>query len=124
MLDRMAAALDRRWITPDRLTGLNLLLGLASAGLAAAQWWIPALAAWLCRAADGLDAPWLASGGTGQRRAPDCGRLPSVELIPRPARVIRRIMASPLTAVRLSGDRRRSRTSRIAAFQTPSEYVG
>ncbi|NUS35307.1 MAG: CDP-alcohol phosphatidyltransferase family protein [Pseudarthrobacter sp.] len=54
----MAAALDRRWITPDRLTGLNLLLGVASAGLAAAQWWIPALAAWLLgRAADGLDGP-------------------------------------------------------------------
>lgn len=58
VLDRMASALDRRWITPDRLTGLNLVLGLASAGLAAAQWWIPALAAWLlCRAADGLDGP-------------------------------------------------------------------
>lgn len=58
VLHRMASALDRPWITPDRLTGLNLVLGLASAGLAAAQWWLPALAAWLlCRLADGLDGP-------------------------------------------------------------------
>lgn len=58
VLDGIASALDRPWITPDRLTGLNLLLGLASAGLAAAQWWLPALAAWLlCRLADGLDGP-------------------------------------------------------------------
>lgn len=58
ILDRMASAMDRPWITPDRLTGLNLVLGLASAGLAAAQWWLPALAAWLlCRLADGLDGP-------------------------------------------------------------------
>lgn len=57
-LDRMASALDRPWITPDRLTGLNLLLGLASAALAAAHWWFPALAAWLlCRLADGPDGP-------------------------------------------------------------------
>lgn len=57
-LDRMAAWLDVRWVTPDRVTGLNLLLGLTSAGLAAMQWWIPALIAWLlCRLADGLDGP-------------------------------------------------------------------
>ncbi|MDJ0457984.1 CDP-alcohol phosphatidyltransferase family protein [Arthrobacter sp. NQ7] len=58
VLDRMASAADRTWVTPDRLTGLNLVLGLASAGLAAAQWWLPALAAWLLsRLADGLDGP-------------------------------------------------------------------
>ncbi|MBT2596463.1 CDP-alcohol phosphatidyltransferase family protein [Arthrobacter sp. ISL-72] len=58
VLDRMAPAMDRPWITPDRLTGLNLVMGLASAGLAATQWWLPALAAWLlCRLADGLDGP-------------------------------------------------------------------
>lgn len=57
-LERAAALLDRPWITPDRLTGVNLVLGLASAGMAAAQWWWPALAAWLlCRLADGLDGP-------------------------------------------------------------------
>lgn len=56
--ERAAASLDRPWITPDRLTGLNLVLGLASAALAAGQWWLPALAAWLlCRVADGLDGP-------------------------------------------------------------------
>ena len=58
VLDRMASAVDRTWVTPDRLTGLNLVLGLACAGLAAAQWWLPALAAWLlCRLADGVDGP-------------------------------------------------------------------
>ncbi|GAC1374106.1 MAG: CDP-alcohol phosphatidyltransferase family protein [Pseudarthrobacter sp.] len=58
VLGRMAAAADRTWVSPDRLTGLNLVLGLTSAGLAAAQWWFPALAAWLlCRLADGLDGP-------------------------------------------------------------------
>lgn len=57
-LDRTAARLDVPWITPNRLTGLNLVLGLASAGLAAGQMWVPALAAWLlCRIADGLDGP-------------------------------------------------------------------
>ena len=58
VLDRVAAGLDVPWITPDRLTGLNLVLGLVSAGLSAAQLWAPALAAWLlCRLADGLDGP-------------------------------------------------------------------
>lgn len=57
-VERAAAWLDKPWITPDRLTILNLLLGLASAVLAATQWWLPALAAWLlCRVADGLDGP-------------------------------------------------------------------
>ncbi|MGP5318842.1 CDP-alcohol phosphatidyltransferase family protein [Arthrobacter rhombi] len=58
LADRTARRLDVPWITPDRLTGLNLVLGLASAGFAAAQWWTPALLAWLlCRLADGLDGP-------------------------------------------------------------------
>ncbi|GAC1372037.1 MAG: CDP-alcohol phosphatidyltransferase family protein [Pseudarthrobacter sp.] len=58
VLGRAARWLDRAWITPDGLTGLNLALGLTSAVLAAAQWWLPALAAWLCcRVADGLDGP-------------------------------------------------------------------
>lgn len=57
-LQQLALALDRPWITADRLTGLNLVLGLLSAGFAAAQWWLPALIAWLlCRLADGLDGP-------------------------------------------------------------------
>ncbi|MDJ0358270.1 CDP-alcohol phosphatidyltransferase family protein [Paenarthrobacter sp. PH39-S1] len=57
-LGRAAAWLDRPGITPDRLTALNLVLGLASAALAAGQCWLPALAAWvLCRIADGLDGP-------------------------------------------------------------------
>ncbi len=57
-LDRLAAHLDRSWITPDRLTVTGLGLGLASAGLAAGQLWGWALAAWLLsRAMDGLDGP-------------------------------------------------------------------
>ncbi|MDQ6754517.1 MAG: CDP-alcohol phosphatidyltransferase family protein [Actinomycetota bacterium] len=57
-LTRAAGWLDRTPVTPDRLTGLNLVLGLASAVLAAGQSWLPALAAWLlCRVADGLDGP-------------------------------------------------------------------
>ncbi len=57
-LDRVAAALDRPAVTPDRLSLLGLALGLASAGAAAAQLWPLALATWLLsRAADGLDGP-------------------------------------------------------------------
>ena len=57
-LARAAALLDRPGVTPDRLTAANLVLGLASAVAAAAQWWVPALVLWLaCRLADGLDGP-------------------------------------------------------------------
>ncbi|MBO0594971.1 CDP-alcohol phosphatidyltransferase family protein [Nesterenkonia sp. E16_7] len=57
-LDRAAGWLDVPWVTPNRLTGLNLIAGLASAVLAATQLWIPALLMWLlCRVADGLDGP-------------------------------------------------------------------
>lgn len=37
MLDRVAALLDVPWISPNKLTGANFVLGLASAALAAAQ---------------------------------------------------------------------------------------
>ncbi|WP_026535818.1 CDP-alcohol phosphatidyltransferase family protein [Arthrobacter sp. H14] len=78
VLDTVAGWLDRPWITPDRLTGLNLLLGLISAVLAASQQWLPALVAWLlCRAADGVDGP-LARRRVQQNPAegqnPDSGR--------------------------------------------------
>ncbi len=57
-LDRAAAALDRSWITPDRLTLLGLVTGLASAGTAAAQLWGWSLGLWLLsRLLDGLDGP-------------------------------------------------------------------
>jgi phosphatidylglycerophosphate synthase len=56
--DRMAASLDRSWITPDRLTVGGLVLGLAGAAAAAGQLWWLALALWLVsRLADGLDGP-------------------------------------------------------------------
>lgn len=67
-LDRAAAALDRSWVTPDRLTLLGLAAGLASAGTAAAQLWGWSLGLWLLsRLLDGLDGPLArrraASGG-------------------------------------------------------------
>lgn len=68
-LDRAAAALDRSWITPDRITVTGLLLGLAGAAAAGAAWWRAALALWLAsRVADGLDGPLARrrrSRGTG-----------------------------------------------------------
>ena len=73
-LDRAAGWLDVSWVTPNRLTGLNLVLGLASAALAASQLWIPALGAWLiCRLADGIDGP------LARRRAANAGRDSSSE---------------------------------------------
>ena len=57
-LDRAAAVLDRSWVTPDRLTLLGLVSGLASAGTAAAQLWGWSLGLWLLsRLLDGLDGP-------------------------------------------------------------------
>ncbi|ROO51986.1 phosphatidylserine synthase [Micromonospora sp. Llam0] len=57
-LDRLAAGLDRPWITPGRLTAAGLALGLAASVAAAAGLWWWALAGWLLsRLADGLDGP-------------------------------------------------------------------
>lgn len=57
-LDRIAAALDRPWITPDRITVAGLALGVAAAASASLAWWWAALALWLAsRVADGLDGP-------------------------------------------------------------------
>lgn len=76
ILDAVAARLDVPWITPNRLTGLNLVLGLASAVLAASQQWLPALAAWLlCRAADGVDGPLARRRAGRQARV---GRSPAL----------------------------------------------
>lgn len=56
--DTAARLIDFPVVTPNRLTGLNLSAGLASAAVAASQHWIPALVMWLlCRLADGLDGP-------------------------------------------------------------------
>lgn len=57
-LERAAAALDRPGVTPDRITAAGLLLGLGSAGTAAAGWWAASVVLWLAsRLADGLDGP-------------------------------------------------------------------
>ena len=51
-----ARMLDRRWITPDRITMAGLAIGLASAVCAALQLWLIAAALWLLsRLFDGLD---------------------------------------------------------------------
>ncbi|MGI8701159.1 MAG: CDP-alcohol phosphatidyltransferase family protein [Nocardioidaceae bacterium] len=53
-----ATAIDRPGVSPDRLTVAGLVVGLASAGAAAAQLWWLALVLWLLsRLADGLDGP-------------------------------------------------------------------
>jgi phosphatidylserine synthase len=53
-----AARIDVRWVTPDRLTGAGLAVGLASAATAAAGWWSVSVVLWLVsRLADGLDGP-------------------------------------------------------------------
>lgn len=68
-LNRAAAALDRPWISPDRLTAAGLVLGLGSAATAAHGWWTASAVLWLVsRLADGLDGP-LAR----RRRAHGCG---------------------------------------------------
>lgn len=71
-LDRAAALIDRRWVSPDRITSLGLVLGLGCAGAAAAGEWTAALVLWLTsRLADGLDGP------LARRRARASGREPS-----------------------------------------------
>ncbi|MFB4354229.1 CDP-alcohol phosphatidyltransferase family protein [Microbacterium sp. LS_15] len=55
-LDVITAAIDRRGVTPDRITVAGLVIGVASAVAAALQLWWPALVLWLVsRVADGLD---------------------------------------------------------------------
>jgi phosphatidylserine synthase len=72
-LARAAGALDRPWITPDRLTLANLVLGVGSAVAAGLQAWGTALALWLlCRLADGLDGP-LARRRAAHGTAGDAG---------------------------------------------------
>ncbi|WP_411286120.1 CDP-alcohol phosphatidyltransferase family protein [Lapillicoccus sp.] len=57
-LRRAAARIDVPWLSPNRLTGAGLVLGLASAAAAATQLWWVSLALWLAsRAGDGLDGP-------------------------------------------------------------------
>jgi len=55
-LTSVASAIDRPWISPDRLTVAGLVLGLASALAAALTLWWLALVLWLVsRILDGLD---------------------------------------------------------------------
>jgi phosphatidylglycerophosphate synthase len=62
-----AERMDRPWASPDRLTVAGLVLGMASAGLAAGQQWGWALLAWvLSRVMDGLDGPLARRRAIGQ----------------------------------------------------------
>ncbi len=71
-LDRLAASVDVRGISPNGITVVGLMLGLGSAGAAAAALWMPALALWLgSRLADGVDGP------LARRRAARSGDDPS-----------------------------------------------
>jgi phosphatidylglycerophosphate synthase len=55
-LAKVAATIDRPWVTPDRITLVGLGLGLAGAFAASGQLWLLALALWIAsRVADGLD---------------------------------------------------------------------
>ena len=78
-LNRIARVVDVRWVTPDRLTMAGLVIGLASAGFAAVQWWPLALIAWLVsRLFDGLDGTlarrrWAAPQGSGTSKTSQAG---------------------------------------------------
>ncbi|MFW6725019.1 CDP-alcohol phosphatidyltransferase family protein [Streptomyces sp. MAR4 CNY-716] len=64
-MGRLAALLDRPAVTPNRLTALGAVLGLAGAGAAASGWWTTAAVLWLVsRLADGLDGPLARRRGT------------------------------------------------------------
>ena len=71
VLDRCAAALDRPFVSPYRLTLLGLVTGLGSAAAAAAQLWWWALALWLfSRLMDGLDGPLARRRKAAAARSP------------------------------------------------------
>ncbi len=70
-LDRLAQSLDRPGVTPDRLTLLGLVTGLASAGAAAGQlWWWSLGLWWFSRAMDGLDGPLARRRKSAARLSP------------------------------------------------------
>ncbi len=72
-LERSAAWLDRRWISPDRITVVGIGVGLAAAVCAALAAWPLALALWLLsRLADGLDGT-LARRRRARDGTPDSG---------------------------------------------------
>ncbi len=57
-LTRCASLIDIAPVTPDRVTGVGLILGLGSAAAAGVQWWWISLLLWVVsRIADGLDGP-------------------------------------------------------------------
>jgi phosphatidylserine synthase len=81
-LDVAAGGLARLgWVSPDRMTMLGLVVGLASAGAAAEHWWHAALILWLAsRLADGLDGPLARRRATvtaDVRPEPGCSRDPA-----------------------------------------------
>jgi len=64
-LDSVARRLDRPGITPNGITVVGLVVGLAAAGAAGQAWWWIALVLWLgSRLLDGLDGPLARRRGT------------------------------------------------------------
>ncbi|WP_088314182.1 CDP-alcohol phosphatidyltransferase family protein [Kineosporia sp. R_H_3] len=78
-LDAVAGGLTRvGWMTPDRMTVVGLVVGLASAAAAAQRWWTVALALWLAsRLADGLDGPLARRLAASRAPSGDGARPPS-----------------------------------------------
>ncbi len=69
-LDTVAGMIDRPGITPNRITLVGLVVGLAAAGAAGQAWWWIALVLWLgSRLLDGLDGPLARRRGTGDSGA-------------------------------------------------------
>jgi phosphatidylglycerophosphate synthase len=79
-LRRLATALDRAWVTPNRISLAGVALGLGSAVAAGSQVWALAFVLWvLSRGCDGLDGPLarrrsaLAEGSVGSSGSRDAG---------------------------------------------------
>ena len=77
-LTAFARLIDTPAITPDRLTVTGLVVGVASAGAAAAQWWAAALVLWLLsRVLDGLDGTLARLRSTRAASGTSASSLPS-----------------------------------------------
>jgi len=101
-LEPVAAALDRRGVTPGSITAGGLLVGVAACVAAALAVWVAALVLWLInRSLDGLD-------GTLARRRAATGRAATSSASSRPPRASTRSNRPP--AVRSPNTAKASRS--------------